>query len=1113
MTNAKSTKRSLWTSAVSLIICFAMLLGTTFAWFSDSVTSANNIITSGNLDIELEYWNGTEWVDVKDKSDILTNTLWEPGATEVAYLRVANAGSLALRYQLGINIVSETEGVNVAGETFKLSDYILFDVVEGVNGETGAYANREAAVAAVSEAQKISTGYGKSSTMLPDDELYLALVVYMPTTVGNEANHNGVNKPTIELGINVVATQYTQEDDSFGSDYDKDAWTEGMQVQTADDLQAAINNGVTNIVLTEDIEIYEPVVIPAAPSTYSMRSAAPTVVIDLNGKTINTAFAQGSTTNHVYAFTNNGNLLLTNGTINARGIFNYGNLTVENVTINAIDGNGGYAVRNYAGSTFTMNSGKIATTLEDDHKVNAGGYDATTLRVDAGASAVINGGIIENICDYTFAIDNAGDVVVNGGTVTSVHSTISNYGTITINGGSFTCNGVEGITAHVVVAWGGSTTTINGGTFDGKDNYNGFNVDAAAGSNVAIHGGSFLKAHSGSLYGDGTIEVDGGEFVDDPSSRVVSGLSAHKDNGVYIILPGDNTECLSDGFFYNSDADTYYITSADGLFAFAASVNKYSNYEYPYSGETVLLMNDIDLGGAEWTPIGDYRFSANRFCGTFDGQGHTVSNFKITKKTDKNDSNKSSYGFFGNVEGTVKNLTVANSTVSSYAYCGALVGRLNSGLVENCHVVSCTVATSYWQGGIMFGQVNGGSVKNCTVSGSSISGKSALGGMFGPVTAEGGDILFENCSVKNSAINQVGSFGGSYDRYFGGMFGYLESGDNRIDINNCTVTNTTVKGKISSVLSGDNDGNIYFNGVKAITSAAEFEAAVMEGGYVLLGANIAMENTLMPTKDFVVDGNGYTITMAGGCVNTYALFDSIPTGVTYEFKNVTFDGIKGGAIVRSIGANGTFDNVIVKNCEHTQQQGLLRLVGENTIKNCTFINNNCSILITLNYDTANNSAQLVENCVFEGNTCNGTAVLYYVKGAGATINANKFVNNTVNCNSNGATVYMGFTENNVITNNLFQGNVVTDSSSSTRVAGGVFFGYEAVFENNSFIGNKASNADGAALGNDVCVSIYYTDIDLSGNYWGGSAPVVGVNYFVQHLTSGNAVILNSYIED
>ena len=231
MTKTRSTKKALLLSAFSLLICFSMLIGTTFAWFTDSVTSANNIIKSGNLDIELEYWNGTDWVDVEGKSDILTNTLWEPGVTEVAYLRLNNAGSLALKYQMGINIVSETAGKNVKNETFKLSDYIQFGVVENVNGETNKYATREAAVAAVEAledddlgvAKKISAGYTKSASMTAGQELYLALVVYMPTTVGNEANHNGTNIPQIDLGINVVATQMALEMDSFDNQYDKNA--------------------------------------------------------------------------------------------------------------------------------------------------------------------------------------------------------------------------------------------------------------------------------------------------------------------------------------------------------------------------------------------------------------------------------------------------------------------------------------------------------------------------------------------------------------------------------------------------------------------------------------------------------------------------------------------------------------------------------------------------------------------------------------------------------------------------------------------------------------------------------------------------------------------------
>ena len=149
--NKKSTKRTLLSSVLSLVLCMAMLIGTTFAWFTDSVTSGNNIIKSGNLDIELEYYNEDtkEWKTVEGASDLFTSNLWEPGHTEIVYLKLTNKGTLALKYQLGVNIVSETGSVNVEGDSFKLSQYIEYGVVEG---KEPSYAKREDA--AVAEEKK-----------------------------------------------------------------------------------------------------------------------------------------------------------------------------------------------------------------------------------------------------------------------------------------------------------------------------------------------------------------------------------------------------------------------------------------------------------------------------------------------------------------------------------------------------------------------------------------------------------------------------------------------------------------------------------------------------------------------------------------------------------------------------------------------------------------------------------------------------------------------------------------------------------------------------------------------------------------------------------------------
>ena len=94
MTNRKTTRRALVLSLLSLLLCCSMLVGTTFAWFTDSVTSGNNTIVAGNLDIELEYSKDmVNWASVQGKTDLFTATLWEPGHTQVVYLRLKNVGT------------------------------------------------------------------------------------------------------------------------------------------------------------------------------------------------------------------------------------------------------------------------------------------------------------------------------------------------------------------------------------------------------------------------------------------------------------------------------------------------------------------------------------------------------------------------------------------------------------------------------------------------------------------------------------------------------------------------------------------------------------------------------------------------------------------------------------------------------------------------------------------------------------------------------------------------------------------------------------------------------------------------------------------------------------
>ncbi len=233
MTNRKNTRRALVLSLLSLLLCCSMLVGTTFAWFTDSVTSGNNQIIAGNLDIELDYsMNLTDWNDVTAAGDIFvapsgaTKGLWEPGHTEVAYLRVTNAGTLALKYRLQVNPFTEITGTSVNGDEIKLSEILKFAATEPSATALTAYTRETAQAAAMASTGTKLTEYTIDEIeMMPGDVQYIALVVYMPEEVGNEANYRGESIPTINFGLNLLATQLTYEKDSFDDQYDKDSVT------------------------------------------------------------------------------------------------------------------------------------------------------------------------------------------------------------------------------------------------------------------------------------------------------------------------------------------------------------------------------------------------------------------------------------------------------------------------------------------------------------------------------------------------------------------------------------------------------------------------------------------------------------------------------------------------------------------------------------------------------------------------------------------------------------------------------------------------------------------------------------------------------------------------
>ena len=251
------TKRALLTSVLALVLSLAMLAGSTFAWFTDTASTGVNRIVSGNLDVGLQYWGVGEdgkktWLTAENSEELFDkNALWEPGYTQIVYLKVENNGNLALTYAMQITPVHETVGVNVDGEEFKLSDYIKFGWTTFTADENGAPValDREAAQTGVGDGTQLGKTLHRQAELplKAGAEELVALVAWMPENVGNKANYSTV-QPTIELSLKVLATQAAVESDSFNSTYDGDAATdEGLDSKPEYNYSYTEEEGVTLI--------------------------------------------------------------------------------------------------------------------------------------------------------------------------------------------------------------------------------------------------------------------------------------------------------------------------------------------------------------------------------------------------------------------------------------------------------------------------------------------------------------------------------------------------------------------------------------------------------------------------------------------------------------------------------------------------------------------------------------------------------------------------------------------------------------------------------------------------------------------------------------------------
>jgi predicted ribosomally synthesized peptide with SipW-like signal peptide len=186
---------------MAMVICFTMLLGTTFAWFTDNEAVQNNVITAGTLDVEL------------DATAVNLNNV-EPGYVHIQQISIKNVGSLDFNYKLAIKRT-----------TVPASAKDLADVID-VYYFTGAVNPTRSEIESATSLGKLSSlidgvgddFFGARSLDDHTDES-ITLVYVVPTSVNNDYQASGAGT----FDIRVLAAQKASESDSIGTDYDNGA--------------------------------------------------------------------------------------------------------------------------------------------------------------------------------------------------------------------------------------------------------------------------------------------------------------------------------------------------------------------------------------------------------------------------------------------------------------------------------------------------------------------------------------------------------------------------------------------------------------------------------------------------------------------------------------------------------------------------------------------------------------------------------------------------------------------------------------------------------------------------------------------------------------------------
>lgn len=322
------------------------------------------------------------------------------------------------------------------------------------------------------------------------------------------------------------------------------------------------------------------------------------------------------------------------------------------------------------------------------------------------------------------------------------------------------------------------------------------------------------------------------------------------------VFNGDNNLEIWDGSAEEpetdpDDANTYLITTPAELAWVAEQVNSKTEY---FENKTILLMNDIDLSGSYWTPVGNVTdYPTVTFKGTFDGQNHIISNLTASDDAE----GYAAAGLFGSILGTVKNVTLKDVNIRSTHYAGAVVAysSMNGAIIDNCHVdggiitsVPESTGTSYDNGdkagGIIGYYVTDVKVTNCSAKNLTITAYRDFGGIVGCGPESG----MTGCSVENITLVQDNTNG--YKTEAITTVGALGGRD-------VTNGNQPYDGEYASAVTKKVVGNAYVSTADQLASALTSSASEIS---VTFANNIEVSGDITLPSNVSLNLNGKTLT-------------------------------------------------------------------------------------------------------------------------------------------------------------------------------------------------------------------------------------------------------------